>query len=324
MKVRAGGSALAGLVLVGCGVVVAVFSDDALPGYAGESGVPRVTSERDLPELPLTAQELSDRDHKRMARAQAHFVQQCMRSYGFADFPLHPGRPAPMSQQVTMTAVSVSPYGIFDLGQARRWGYGFDPRRTAEWDAEAGPKGRVPTQREDEVLHGYGTPVGGKAGGRGREVPEEGCDGEGARRLMRGVEDEERLLGYVARRTQEIDRAVAKDERVRRAFRDWSRCVEGKGFKEYESPVAAFHDKAWRAGRKDGNTVRGERELGTAVADVECKKKLNTVGVWWAVSNEKQRAEMRDNKAKYAAVGEDRDRVRATVREALGEALAEK
>ncbi|MGA4851250.1 hypothetical protein ACOBQB_35245 [Streptomyces sp. G5(2025)] len=272
-----------------------------------------------MPELPLEQQGLNARDHKRMARAQTHLVRQCMRSFGFADFPLHPGRPAPMSEQSHLMAVAVSPYGLLDLGQARRWGYGFDPHRAAAWGAAAEPKGRVPTQRENQVLHGFGTGNDGKAVVRGREVPEGGCAAEGERRLTAGVANREHLMGYVSRRTQKIDRAVAEDERVRRAFRDWSRCVEGKGFKEYESPVEAFGDKAWWAGREDGNTARTKRELDTAVADVACKRKLNTAGVWWAVSNEKQRADVRDNKAGYAAVREDRDRVRAAIREALGE-----
>ncbi|MBM7168860.1 hypothetical protein JQK87_10620 [Streptomyces sp. G44] len=276
-------------------------------------------SERDLPELPLKRQGLSDRDYERMASAEAHLVRKCMRSFGFADFPLHPGLGAPMSEHVTMTAVAVSPYGLFDGGQARRWGYGFAPHRGEAWGTGAEPKGRVPTRREDQVLHGFGAGSGGKAVVRGREVPEGGCAAEGARRLTEGVSDQDRLSEYVSRRSQEIDRAVAKDERVRRAFRDWSRCVEGKGFKEYESPVAAFHDKAWRAGREDGNTARTKQELGTAVADVACKRKLNTVGVWWAVADEKQRADIRGHKAEYAAAREDRDRVRATIREVLGE-----
>ncbi|MET9546043.1 hypothetical protein ABZY36_12130 [Streptomyces sp. NPDC006627] len=318
MKARWGGLALVGLALAGCGHGFGPGADD-LPGYAREAGVPRVKSERDLPGLPLDRYEFSGRDHKRMDQARARLVRQCMRSFGFADFPLHPGHGPQMSEKFIATAVSVSPYGILDLGQARRWGYGFDPERAAAWNEKAEPKGRVPTQREYEVLHGFGTEDGGEKVVRGREVPDGGCAAEGARRLVEGVGDQERLWGYVSGRTQKIDEAVASDERVRRAFRDWSRCVMGRGFEEYESPMAAFRDKAWSAGREDADAPPSQRELGTAVADVECKRKLNTTGVWWAVSDEKQRADVRDNKAGYAAVREDRDRVRATVREVLGE-----
>ncbi|MBW5423284.1 hypothetical protein GKQ77_17220 [Streptomyces sp. BG9H] len=220
-----------------------------------------------------------------------------------------------MSESVQSTVMWVAPYGMLDLGQARRWGYGFDPDAMAK----ALPKGRAPTRREYEVLHGLGAEGGDDMVVRGRKVPEGGCSAEGSRRLMADVSDEERLWGYVPGRVQKLDKAVARDERVRRAFRDWSRCVEGKGFKEYESPGDAFRDKAWGAGREDGNTGRTRRELETAVADVECNRKLNTAGVWWAVSNEQQRADLRRNKSRYAAVREDQARLRAAISKVLGE-----
>ncbi|WP_125515050.1 hypothetical protein [Streptomyces sp. WAC 01529] len=277
--------------------------------------MPRVKSEADFPELPLDKFELSARDSERMQRAQSLVVQRCMRSYGFDDFPRDPGLGVQLSESVNSTVTWVAPYGMLDLGQARRWGYGFDPDAAAR----ALPKGRAPTEREDEVLHGLGAEGGDPMVVRGRKVPEGGCSAEGSRRLMADVSDEERLWGYVPGRVEELDKAVARDQRVRRAFRDWSRCVEGKGFKEYESPADAFRDKAWHVGREDGNTARTRRELETAVADVECNRQLNTAGVWWAVSNEKQRADLRRDKSRYEAVREDQDRLRAAVSKALGE-----
>ncbi|WP_199809603.1 hypothetical protein [Streptomyces sp. NRRL S-920] len=264
---------------------------------------------------------MSARDSERMQRAQAYLVRRCMRSFGFADFPLAPRPRGQLSESFnsTMTLVEVSPYGMLDLGQARHWGYGFDPDRVEEGVAGGLPKGRPPTQREFEVLHGSTTDDGGDMVVRGREVPEGGCSAEGSRRLMARVADEERMWGYVSGRVRRIDKAVAKDPRVLRAFRDWSRCVQGKGFKEYENPADAFRDEAWRAGRGDGNTARTKRELGTAVADVTCNRQLNTAGVWWAVSNERQRAELRRNKSRYTAVRADLDRLRAAVGKALGE-----
>ncbi|MET7356983.1 hypothetical protein ABZS76_00910 [Streptomyces sp. NPDC005562] len=60
--------------------------------------------------------------------------------------------------------------------------------------------------------------------------------------------------------------------------------------------------------------------MGTAVADVECNRKLNVAGVWWAVSNEKQREDLRRHKSRYEAVRKGQDRLRAEVREVLGAA----
>jgi len=316
---RWGGLVLAGLVLMGltsagCGFGSSARDDAA--GYAREPGVPRVRSEKDFPALPLDRYEFSRRDYDRIEEAQARVTQRCMRSYGFDDFPLHPGR-AEMATSFLSVVVSVSPYGMLDLGQARRWGYGFDPESVEAASDGRGPKGRVPTDREESVLHGNGALDGPAEVVRGREVPEGGCAALGARRVM-GDEKAARLRGSVAERVEKLDKAVAKDHRVLRAFRDWSRCVSDKGFERYESPTHAFHDKAWRKGREDSNTARTEKELGTAVADIECNRELNTAGVWWAVSDEKQRADIRADKDRYEAVRADLDRVRATARKELG------
>ncbi|MFH8608177.1 hypothetical protein ACH4D5_11870 [Streptomyces sp. NPDC018029] len=279
-------------------------------------------SEDDVPALPLERYEFSSKDDKRMGQARSRLQRKCMRTLGFDDFPLDPGfgplGGARMSESFTSTMVQVSPYGMLDLDQARRWGYGLDPDRAKALEAELEPTGRDLTSREYEALYGPDTGEGGRSV-NGRKVPEGGCAAEATRQTTRGVADSGRLWGYVPQRIEKIDKAVAKDARVRKAFRDWSRCVEDKGFKRYGSPAQAFRDKAWWKGGEDGNTGRTERELGTAVADVECNRKLNTAGVWWSVSNEKQREDLRRNRSRYEAVRKDQDRVRAEVRAALGE-----
>ncbi|MCF3124898.1 hypothetical protein IPZ68_35150 [Streptomyces arenae] len=318
MKVRWGVLALVGAVLAGCGS--AASGDSASPdGSARKSGVPRVESKDDVPELPLERYEFSRGDYKRMEEAQARTAQQCMRSFGFDDVPLHPGRRmAGSGGNRTVLAIStVSPYGMLDLAHVRRWGYGFDPDRTTSWREEEFPEGRPLEPREFEVMHGR--LGGGAVEVKGRKVPKGGCGGQALRRIMGDPVKTARVWGYVGRRTRALDEDVAKDARVRRAFRDWSRCVEDKGFKRYESPAHAFRDEAWREGVDGGNTSRTKKELGTAVADVECNRKLNTAGVWWVVSDEKQRADLRRHASRYAAVRADQDRVRAAADEVLGE-----
>ncbi|MEU7578124.1 hypothetical protein AB0B50_11030 [Streptomyces sp. NPDC041068] len=318
MKVRWAVLALVGAVLAGCG-------SGAGTGSGRESGVPRVQSKGDFPELPLERYEFNAEDNKRMEEAESRLAQRCMRSFGFTDFPLNPEQRGEGSggngNSVALTISTVSPYGMLDLDHVRRWGYGFDPDRLRTRRSDAMPKGRALRQGEFEVLYGaFGTGRGGAtAVVNGRKVPEGGCSGEAMRQVMGDIAKTTRVWAYVAGRTGKLDKAVAKDTRVRKAFRDWSRCVEDKGFKRYESPAHAFRDKAWRKGVDGGNTSRTKRELGTAVADVECNRKLNTAGVWWVVSAEKQRADLRRDKDRYDAVRKDQDRVRATVREVLGE-----
>ncbi|MFD4629486.1 hypothetical protein ACFVYR_06800 [Streptomyces sp. NPDC058284] len=218
-----------------------------------------------------------------------------------------------------MAMTTVAPYGMLNLDHVRRWGYGVDPDRVRDVKVQTRPKGRALTQEEYEVLYDLGEGRGGHSEVNGRKVPKGGCAAEAMRRIMGDAAASARLWGYVQGRTQEIGKAVAKDRRVRGAFGDWSRCVVDKGFKRYENPKQAYLDKAWRKGRTDGSTSRTKRELGTAVADVERNRKLNTAGVWWAVSNEKQREDLRRHKSRYAAVRKEQERVRAKVRDALGE-----
>ncbi|MFJ2767897.1 hypothetical protein [Streptomyces sp. NPDC087300] len=323
MRVRWGVLALAsavgavGTVLTGCGS----GADDGVPGRRLDAGEPRVTSHADYPATPLSKYELSDRDNKRKEQATSRLVQRCMRSYGFADFPLYPRpeKPQEMGETFSLTALSVSPYGMLDLEQVRRWGYGFDPDQAEFTPEPLGPEGRAVTSQEREVLNDFGRAGHARAVVDGRKVPEGGCTGEAARRLMGDEAKRMRLWGYVDERSVEIDKVVAKDARVRRVFRDWSRCVRDKGFASYESPAAAFRDEGWRKGASGGNTARTKRELGTAVADVECNRKLNVAGVWWVVSAEKERADIRRNAGRYEAVRADQERLRAGVREVLGE-----
>ncbi|MEU1149776.1 hypothetical protein ACFYO9_02550 [Streptomyces sp. NPDC005863] len=275
-----------------------------------------------MPELPLDRYQFSPRDGERLERARNLLQQRCMRDFGFDDFPLEPDTWGKfrMAETFTSWAWMESPYGRLDLDQARRWGYGFDPERAKAEEAELMPKGREVTEREEPVLNGVGAGESGPSVVHGRKVPKGGCSAEAKRRFGAGVGGAEDPSSYVVLRTAEIDKVVARDERVRKAFGDWSRCVEDKGFKGYGSPARAAGDKAWREGRKDGNTRRTQRELGTAVADVECNRKLNVAGVWWAVSNEKQREDLRRHKSRYEAVRKGQDRLRAEVREVLGAA----
>ncbi|AYA16792.1 hypothetical protein DCW30_19190 [Streptomyces alfalfae] len=320
MKRRWGGLVLAlltvptGLVLAGCGF--GPSAEDEAPGYAREAGVPRVRG-KDLPALPLDRYDFSGRDHRRIQEAQARVTQRCMRSYGFEDFPLHPGRGPAMAESFNLVAIYVPPYGSLDLAHARRWGYGLDPAVLKEGRDGSRHEGRTPTDAEESVLDGTGGRNGRAEVLRGRAVPEGGCEALATRRLLQD-EKNARQRYFVSERAEKLDKAVAEDHRVRRAFRDWSRCMAGKGFTWYESPAEASGDKAWHTGRKDGNTARTKKELATAVADVECNHALNTAGVWWAVSAEKQRAEVRAHKGRYEAVRAYLDRVRAIAREELG------
>ncbi|MEU2562209.1 hypothetical protein ABZ626_23155 [Streptomyces longispororuber] len=303
---------LAVAVAAGCGT-----ADGPARDHARSPGEPEVRVERDLPELPLDAYEFSARDYDREETATRRLTQRCMRSYGFRDFPSHwREHQDTMAETVTTAAFFTSLYGVLDLDRARRLGYGVDAK---EMEAAFGKhsKGRLITQDEEQVLHGEALTEGDHKV-KGRTVPEGGCYASSARRLRAGAKDEQRMIEYVMERRAALDKAVAKDARMRRALDTWADCVADKGFKRYASPEAAFRDKAWGRGG-DGRTTRTRRERDTAVADIECKREHNTAGVWWLLTAEKQRRDISRHQASYDAVRADLDRVRAAVRRALGE-----
>lgn len=294
----------AALTVTGCG------------GQGADSGdaAPRIGGEDEVPPLPLDRYQFTDADFPRYRQARARLVQRCMVDLGFTDFPLDPREPR-RHDELTATTVLVGtshPFGPLDLERARRWGYGHDPA-TSDRDR---PRGREMTGEEYGVLNGI-TPRDGRADG-GRDVPQGGCYGQAERRLTGGLSlaDYSRAWSYTSGRIHTLDQAVDRDERVRAAWRTWSRCVAGQGFQRYGKPADAFADQAWDRAR-DGNTRHGERERATAVADVECKRRHNTAGEWWVVAAEKQRAELTRHKAKYEDVRRDIETIRANVRHIL-------
>ncbi|MDG4858168.1 hypothetical protein P8605_08385 [Streptomyces sp. T-3] len=300
----------------GWGVVAAVAGAAMVLGGcgagSGAEGDPKATGRQ--PEMPFDRYELSHRDHLRIADAGDRLAQRCMVGFGFKDFPLRPKPPG--GEASALIAMAWSPLGSLDLDHVRRWGYGADPK------ARFGKAhdGRAATNEEYQILYGLGPDD--RRGGfkvRGRVVPEGGCANT-HEKVYRGVDDVEHVTTYTAEREAVLEKQTARDPRLREAFRTWSKCVEDKGFKRYARPDAAARDKAWQRGKSGADTSPGKRELGTAVADIECKREHGTADVWWTVLAEKQRADIRKHRAEYEKAERGRDVVRANVRRVLGTA----
>lgn len=282
--------------------------------YTDGSRVPKVENERGIPELPLARYEFSDKDTERLTRAQARVAQRCMADFGFEDFPLDPAQPGSMNMATgSLVAVAMStPFGELDLDEARRFGYGWDPKASEDGYG----KDRAMTDAEYQVYYNADRTPGLAV--KGREVPEAGCYGKASTGLTAGVEDPTRMWTYTSGRAQALSKTALKDPEVSEALRTWATCVEDKGFKRYEDREAAFRDTAWHRG-DDGNTRRTRRERDTAVADIECAREHNTVGVRWAGSARSQSADIQSHRAAYEAVRRDQDVVRANVRRVLGD-----
>ncbi|EPH39368.1 hypothetical protein ABT390_20475 [Streptomyces aurantiacus] len=304
--VRWAAAAVAVVALAGC---AAEKGDSGRSGGAAHgSGVPEVDEDKDLPELPLDRYEFSARDYEREQQAADRLAQRCMKSHGFPDFPRQwREHDVGMSNRLSAVLISTTLYGSLDLDEARHLGYGLDQGALKKYEKKHERKGRLVTPDEYKALRGEDA---------GRDVPEGGCAQAGTERVRADVKDEARLTRYIAGRRAALDKAVAKDPRMRRSLDEWADCVVDKGFKRYASPEAAFRDKAWGRGN-EGDTKHTRRERDTAVADVECKREHNTAGVWWSVAAEHQRRDIARHRSAYEAVRADLERVRATVRGVL-------
>ncbi|MFD3482462.1 hypothetical protein [Streptomyces sp. NPDC058665] len=311
------GAAFAAVVaLAGCGTGSADPGGSDTSAYTDGSRVPKVENEDDIPELPLARYEFSDSDTERFTQAQARAAQRCMADFGFTDFPLDPALPGSVNMvggaAGMLVAVAMpTPFGELDLDEARRFGYGWDPKAA---DGGQVKKARAMTDAEYRVFYNADRTPGLTV--KGREVPGTGCYGKAATGLTKGVGNTTRMWTYTSGWAGALAKKALKDPEVSEALRTWSTCVEDKGSARYEDREAAFRDKAWHRG-DDGNTPRTQRERDTAVADIECAREHNTVGEWWAGSARSQTADIASHRAEYEAVRRDQDVVRASVRRVL-------
>ncbi|MFI1096434.1 hypothetical protein [Streptomyces sp. NPDC020917] len=246
---------------------------------------PRTVSE-DGP-LPADRYQATPQDAQQAERAAALLVRQCMAGRGHPDFPLDPRYP---TDPLVVVSVATS-YGAVDLDAARRWGYGWDP---AGKSAVAEPQGRRMTAVEFADLPA--------------------CNDRANRRLMRGIDAQNWL--YASTRAVEVDKAVARDPRLRAAWDAWSRCVADQGFTRYPDPAAAYTDHAWQRG-SDGNTQHSQRERDTAVADVLCKIRHHTVDLWRSVKAEQQTADIARHRAGYTTALRQLRTYRANIADVL-------
>ncbi|MEV6211162.1 hypothetical protein [Kitasatospora sp. NPDC051914] len=100
---------------------------------------------------------------------------------------------------------------------------------------------------------------------------------------------------------------------VQEAFRGWSACMLGKGFR-YATPMDAVNDPAF-AGESPG---RDEQK--TAEADVACKQQGNVVGIWFAAEVDRQHAMMADHRNELKTIRTQMDEQSAAVSETLSTA----
>ncbi len=209
-----------------------------------------------------------------MRSAQNALAQDCV-----AKFDL---RYIPDTPQASGGDASDRRYGLSSAGDAARYGYHLPPEPSAGKSQSVGPALRL-------VLTGAAA-SGEKTHSeyQGREVPENGCLGEAARKLGEGHDDpaDAQVAGSIADGSFKESMA---DRRVRTVFARWSACMTERGYM-YATPLAAIGDKAFLE-----EEAAGPREVATAEADMRCKQRTGLLNTWFSVESRIQSAMIAKN-----------------------------
>lgn len=295
------------LAVVGAVVMAGCLAAEDGFGGGGSSGgseptisgpVPVVTDLDDI-ELPSDAYELSDTELDAISLAEDLLAQDCM-----ARFDIDWAAPRRPSDTASSSPRHAHRYGESDVSHASQWGY-----RGGPLSEDEGMRGR---RAESELSEAEAKVLGG-AGGvdlsletpafvpdedssgmfDGQEIPEGGCHGEAARILADDVADpfahtfSERLFA-------ETFILAEGDSRVQAAFDDWSACMADRGY-DYDEPTEPSSPRTWPDDLTD-------KEINTAIADVECKYEVNLFGIWSTVEIAYQEREIEENAERLAEV----------------------
>lgn len=218
-----------------------------------------ITDTREL-RLPLDSYRLSREEQWSLTVARVPLLERCMKRYGFDYQVVLPQRRFPLADNERI-------FGLTDEDSARAYGYRLPQQKHEKLppEPELSPQGRA-------VMEGTG-----QSTYKGMKVPEGGCDGESKRALTKGaprVEDTD-AAGVLA--AQVADR-VEQDSRLRKAFADWSACMEKRGF-NYRHPMDPNNDPT-----NNARATASKHEIETAVADVRCKRETKLISTWATVT----------------------------------------
>lgn len=241
------------------------------------SAIPILQSANDKP-LPLDAYLLTGDQLEALTKAQTSLVAECMKRFGL------PYSPRPVTGLLKNDGPKTridGRYGPQDAQHSAQWGYHPEGGAPKGGGLPWGDSGVPETPEVMTALRGtsdrsrkYGP--GGQMV-NGRVVPDHGCLGEAAKTLTgkaNGVIGDDQLA--IDLKFQTLERSQL-DERTRSVFRKWSACMKERGF-SYKDPLDALGDERWTK-----TPMPTQQEIQVAIADSDCRKEHNVVGVWYAV-----------------------------------------
>jgi hypothetical protein len=257
------------------------------------NGFPLVTDAATL-HLPVEAYMPTASYDRSFEIAISILSDECMKHYGFGPDSTPP-RPFTATDAFTQSRV-LRRYGLLDLDRARTYGYhvelysefmAAEQERQRRNELSGAGIDQARNAARDRVLLATdpaGNPVSSYDG---RSLPEGGCHGS-AMTEVAGSPDAQRADPVADEILYDSWEQSQSDPRLQVVFEKWSRCMAKQGF-DYANALEAAKDPRF-AGQRPSPT-----ELSTAVADVECSRQENVVGVWFGVESEIQRAAIEKN-----------------------------
>jgi hypothetical protein len=259
--------------------------------------------------LPLDAHRLNQREYRTVQRAAWRLTRDCVRRFG-GDYTVPES--AVVANLPRFDNDNERRYGLFDADLAAVRGYNVPPDqlpppvdRSRGWNPSetekllvrggvtpgGGPPGtaRSDTARPDSARPDSARPGSARPGTAqdpdvptdvaGKPLPDGGCQGEADRAIAAGAPrpPDEHLANRLS-----IDtfRRSEGDSRVREAMARWSACMTRAGYSYRD--IWEPNDYLWP-------DPVGAEEIGTATADVACKRETGLVAVWLRVETAYQR-----------------------------------
>ncbi|MFC8144073.1 hypothetical protein ACFUKV_20430 [Streptomyces paradoxus] len=230
---------------------------------------PRATGSEQAAPRPL-----GDKERELLHDTEQALLRQCMRQAGFRLWKV-PLKPVPEQREF--------PYAVDDVKWAREHGYGSDIRQRAERLRTQDPNRRyfegLTAERKaaaKAALHGRdrrGGPSVTLPGGGVARRSGDGCTAQAQTRLYGDFARWFRTKTFTDNLTGLRMARVSAEPAFRKAVKDWSSCMRGKGH-AYNDPEQARRAFSTPAAGKTAAAAGGDRsaEVGTAVAEAECAR----------------------------------------------------
>lgn len=268
-------------LIAGIVAVVGVTMAPAPPAEPRVDSTPTITDWRDI-SLPLDEYAQSFAERQIVLRAEYALTKSCVEQFGF-EFSAPAWDKSPADVPNAGLPVHYRLYGLLDEDHAKKMGYHSYGEKLASEAAYADMK--LPDDYYNVVVAEFGGGVF-----NGKTIPDGGCVGAAVREVEGAIDlslpDELAYSAWTASKS---------DSRVVAAFAKWSTCMAGSGY-HYSTPMAANDDPNWSGERASAE------EIAVAVADVNCKKTTNLVGIRMAVDAAYQRAAISQHGAELDAI----------------------